>query len=297
MRLSWDDGLRYPLGEMNREEAKFIYDMGYRVAGIGGPLDATDDDIKYARDVVAEANLVMGPFWIGSAAFRPDPVQHREHQNAIKNALRISGKLGCPHLGYSVGSMHPRSSYAPYPENITQKALDLLIKHTRELVPYAEDADVLLCPETTQWTIVNSIERMKEFVERVDSPYLRICFDPVNHMTSQRIYESGLFIKRAIDYVGDCIGSIHVKDVNIANVINISNIDEARMGTGLLDHEALIRASSQLEPWKTFSLEHINEKELWKPAHDHIQGIADRIGHKWSDPTCTRQRWMAGKCR
>ncbi len=58
MRLSWDDGLRYPLGKMNKEEAKFIYDIGFRVAGIGGPLDATDDDIKYARDVVAEAEFL-----------------------------------------------------------------------------------------------------------------------------------------------------------------------------------------------------------------------------------------------
>ena len=96
MRLSWDDGLRYPLGKMNREEAKFIYNIGYRVAGIAGPLDATEDDINYAKDVVAEAGLVMGPFWIGRAAFRPDPEQHRENQNAIIAALRIAGKLGLP---------------------------------------------------------------------------------------------------------------------------------------------------------------------------------------------------------
>ena len=199
MRLSWDDGLRYPLGKMNKEEAKFIYDIGYRVAGIAGPLDATEDDINYAKDIVAQAGLVMGPFWLGHAAFRPDQEKHREHRKAIITALRIAGKLGCPHLGYSVGSMHPESTYMHHPDNHTQKALDILIKHTRELVPYAEDAGCILCPETTQWTIVNSIERMKEFVERVDSQFLRICFDPVNHMTSQRVYESGIFIKKLSD--------------------------------------------------------------------------------------------------
>lgn len=291
MRLSWDDGLRYPLGKMNKEEAKFIYDIGFRVAGIGGPLDATDDDIKYARDVVAEAGLVMGPFWIGHAAFRPDPKEHIEHQESIIKALRIAGKLGCPHLGYSVGSMSPKSSYMHHPENHTQKALDILIKHTRELLPYAEDSGCMLCPETTQWTIVNSIERMKEFVERIDSPFLRICFDPVNHMTPARIYESGLFITNAIDYLGDCIGSFHCKDVKIQDRIQITDIDEAPMGTGLLENEALIRASTRLEPWKTFSLEHIDDKNLWKPAYDYIQGIADSIGHEWSDPGCTRDKW------
>ncbi len=290
MRLSWDDGLRYPLGKMNKEEARFIYDIGFRVVGLGDTLDATDDNIKYALDIILETGLVIGPFWIGNAAFRPIPKEHREHQDAMKTALRIAGKLGCCHLGYSVGSMHPESTYMHHPENQTQKALDILIKHTRELLPYAEDANVVLCPETTQWTIVNCIERMKEFVERIDSPYLRICFDPVNHMTPHRIYESGAFIKKAFAYLGDCIGSIHCKDVNIANRINITDIDEAPMGTGLLDHETLIRASSQLEPWETFSLEHISDKNLWGPAYDHIQGIADSIGHTWTAPDRTRKR-------
>jgi len=297
MRLSWDDGLRYQLGKMSREEARFIYDIGYRVVGIGDTLNATDDDITYARDVIHEAGLVIGPFWIGHAAFRPDPREHQEHREAVKTALGIAGKLGCSHLGYSVGSMSPGGSYYPHPENHTQKALDILVRHTSELVPYAEDANVVLCPETTQWTIVNCIERMKEFVERVDSPYLRICFDPVNHMTSQRIYESGVFISTAFSFLGDCIGSIHCKDVNIWNQIVISHIDEARMGTGLLDHEALIRASSRLEPWKTFSLEHISDRNLWKPAYDHIQGIAGRIGHTWDDPNLTRDKWLSGKGR
>ena len=184
-----------------------------------------------------------------------------------------------------------------HPENHTQKALDILIKHTRELVTYAKDAGCMLCPETTQWTIVNSIERMKEFVERVDSPFLRICFDPVNHMTSQRVYESGVFIKKAIGYLGDCIGSIHVKDVKVQDKLLVSHLDEAPMGIGILDHKALIRASAQLEPWKTFSLEHINDKNLWKPAYDHIQKIAGRIGHVWSDPNCTRERWLKGQCK
>jgi len=297
MRLSWDDGLRYPLGKMNREEARFIYDIGYRVVGLGDTQDATDDDITYARDIVIDAGLVIGPFWIGHAVFRPDPEEHRKHQEAIKTALRIAGKLGCSHLGYSVGSMSPQSSYMHHPENHTQRALAILIKHTREFLPYAEEANVVLCPETTQWTIVNSIERMKEFVERIDSEFLRICFDPVNHMTSQRIYESGNYIKNAFAYLGDCIGSIHCKDVGIWDQINISHIDEARMGTGLLDHEALIRASAQLEPWKTFSLEHISDINLWKPAYDHIQGISDRIGHAWTDPKCTRERWKKGACK
>ena len=145
---------------------------------------------------------------------------------------------------------------------------------------------------------MGSFERMQEFVERVDSPFVRICFDPVNHMTSERIYDSGTYIRKAISSIGDCIGSIHCKDVSVnEGSVLVSHMDEELMGHGALDHEALIEMSNLLEPWKTFSLEHINDPKLWKPAYDHIQGIADRIGHTWTDPKCSRKKWLAGLCK
>ncbi len=155
----------------------------------------------------------------------------------------------------------------------------------------------MLCPETTQWTIVNSVQRMKEFVDRLDSPYASIIVDPVNHMTYDRVYDSGRFIRCAVATLGDRIGEFHVKDVMVQDKLLVSHIDEAPMGTGFLDHEALIRVSAHLEQWKTFSLEHISNREDLVRAYNHIQNIADRIGHRWTDPGCTREKWEKGTCK
>jgi len=298
MRLCWNDSLGGPLGKLSLEEAKFIYNIGYRVAGVnGGITEATERDIDHARGVLEEAGLTPGPYGLGATAIHVDKAKEKEQKKKIAKALKIAGKLGCTALRYSVGSMHPTNIWMHHPDNITQKALDDLVKSTRDLVPVAEDANVMLCPETTQWTIVNSIQRMKEFVERLDSPYAKIIFDPVNHMTYDRVYDSGRYIRCAVAYLGDCIGEFHVKDVMVPDKVLVSHIDEAPMGTGLLDHEALIRVSTQLEPWKTFSLEHISERNLIKAAYDHIQGVADSIGHKWTDAKCTRARWEKGGCK
>jgi len=298
MRLCWNDSLGGPLRSMKLEEAKFIYNIGYRVAGVNaGDTEATDADIDHARHILEEAGLVPGPYGLGASAIRPDKAEEKLHKEQIAKALKIAGKLGCTALRYSVGSLHPKDIWMHHPENVTQKALDDLIESTRDLVPIAEDSNCMLCPETTQWTIVNSIQRMKEFVDRLDSPYVRIVFDPVNHMTADRVYNSGRYMKCAVAYLGDRIGEFHVKDVKVEDKLLVVHIDEAEMGTGVLDHEALIQASIQLEPWKTFSLEHIRERNLIKKAHDHIQGIADRIGHTWTDPRCTRERWERGECK
>ena len=76
------------------------------------------------------------------------------------------------------------------------------------MVSAAEDNRVTLCPETTQGTIVNSIDRMKEYVDRLGSPYAKIIFDPVNQMRMDRIYDNGRFIRCAIATLGDRIGVI-----------------------------------------------------------------------------------------
>jgi sugar phosphate isomerase/epimerase len=296
MRLCWNDSLGGPLGKLDPKEAKWLYDIGYRVAGYNaGYQEPTTADIDHARKVLDDAGLTPGPYGISASAIHPDKAEEKEQKRQIVQALRIAGKLGCTALRYSVGSMHPSNIWMHHPANFTQKALDDLIESTRELLPIAEDANVMLCPETTQFTIVHNIETMCEFVDRLDSPYARIIFDFVNHMNPERVYDSGRFIRCAVAVLGDRIGEFHVKDVKVQDQLLVVHIDEAPMGTGLLDHETLIRVSAQLEPWKTFSLEHITDRDQIKKAHDYIQGIADRIGHQWTDPTLTRARWEKEK--
>ena len=297
MRLCYNDSFSGPLRNLNPEEAKMLYDIGFRVVGINsGDADATDADIDRAKNIISDAGLMPGPYGAGRTTFHPDPAQCREMKKGIAKVLRIAGKLGCPTIRISAGTMHPTSRWMHHPENHTQKAMDLFVENTRELVPVAEDNACAICPETTKFTIINGVERMKEFVDRLDSEYVKVVFDPVNHMTSDRVYDSGTYMKVAIATLGDRIGVIHVKDVMVQDTLLVTHIDETDMGNGVLDHEALIKASTQLEPWKTFSFEHIRDKSLIKPAYVYIQGVVSRIGHTWSDPKCTRERWQKGLC-
>ena len=296
MRLCWNDWFGGPLKNMKRADAQELYDMGWRVAGINsGDRNASEDDINRVKDIFGEVELFPGPYGSGVSIFSIDPEKRADNKKEMIKALRIAGKIGCTAMRYSVGSMHPTDVWRHHPENHTQKALDMIIEATKELVPYAEDAGCMLCPETNSWTIVNNPPRMKEYVDRLDSPYAKIIFDPVNQMNPERTFESGKYIRCAIALLGDCIGELHVKDHQVMDNYMI-HIEETRMGTGHLDHEAFITASKQLEPWKTFSLEHIRDRSLVKPAYDHIQGIAEKMGHTWTAPGCTREKWEKGSC-
>lgn len=298
MRLTWINIHHIYRGlnrfrDIKREHVQPYYDIGFRVAGLMCDPEASDDDVKYVRDLWAEIGLEFGP--IGATRgrfFQPDPIKAREGAANFRKALEIGGKLGCPTIRYSAGTLDPSNTWATHRENHTQQAMDAFVAASREMITYAEDNAVMLCPETTQGTIAGTIPRMMEYVDRLESKFAGIVFDPVNHMTNERIFESGRFMRCAIATLGDRIGVIHCKDVKLTEgKILVSHIDEAPMGTGELDHAALITASDQLEPWKTFCLEHIESIEGIKSAYDHIAGDARDIGYEWTSPHCTREKW------
>lgn len=289
MRLCWNDAFGGVLGNIKPEDAAYYYNLGLRVVGLNVDItDVTTADIDRAKHILEDHGLMPGPLGGGATLVHRDTTEWEENKKRIIIALKVAGRLGCTAVRTSIGSMHPTDKWMHHRENFTQRAIDTLVKNARELAPIAEDAGCMICPETTQWTIVHDIRTMKEFVDRCDSPYVRIVFDFVNHMNPERAYNSGEFIKCTVAQLGNRIGEFHVKDVKVEDKELVIHIDETPMGTGLLDHETLIRISNELEPWKTFSLEHINSRPLLERAVVHIQGIAQRINHRWTEPRITR---------
>jgi len=299
MRLCLNDsGIGPPYDASMENKIKIVHDIGFRVAGITINVNANDDEIRLVKDLFAKYNMAFGP-GAGGSYFDPDPAKRRTKTDHVRRMLEVAGKLGCPTIRVAGGSMDPGNVWMHHPENHTQKAFDLFVENTMELVPYAEAAKVAICPETTQWTIIDGPKRMREFVDRCGPDYVKVVFDFVNHMTYDRVYDSGSFAKRVVGELGDRIGVFHVKDVMVQDSQLVSHIDEAPLGTGLLDHESVIEASTLLEPWKTFSLEHFNtpdvpRPEQWRRGYQHIQGVADSIGHTWTDPQLTREKWQRG---
>jgi sugar phosphate isomerase/epimerase len=284
-----------PLPPIDPAEAKTYYDMGIRVVGLNYRhiIDASPGQLDFIRGVLADNGLTPGIVPCGFAITRPDPAETAEHHKQMTKLLKAAGRLGFQCIQPSIGSMSPAGVWSHHPDNFTPRVMDQLVRDAKKLSVVAQDSGCVVSPETTQWTIAHNVASMKEFVDRVDSRYVRVTLDFVNHMTPERVYASGRYIRCAVEALGDRIAMFHVKDVAVSDKLLVIHIDEAPMGTGLLDHEAAIEASRLLEPWKTFSLEHIRGgMEAVSTTFSHIQGIADRMGHHWTDPTLTHQRFL-----
>jgi sugar phosphate isomerase/epimerase len=283
----------------NEPKMKRLHDIGFRVIGIHGVNNASDDDILRFKDLSAKYDMKIAMSPNGAQPVHPDISKRKSEHEAIRKTLKNMQKLDGD-LIHITGGSYDGSGWWYHPKNFTQEGLDDLVSEMKKVAPYAEDTGISVCPETTQWCILNSPERMKEYIDRVDSEYIKVTFDLTNHMRPDRISDSGRFMRCVIDMLGDGIGMLHVKDVTLTDGLVI-HIDEAPMGTGLLDHEAVIKASGSLEPWKPFSLEHFNDRTVdpmvqRERAYKHIQSVAGKIGHTWTNPKCTRIKWEKGEC-
>jgi len=270
--------------------------MGLRVVGLNFRhlIDAGNEDLGYIRAVYADHGLTPGAVPCGFSLLRPDPAEMDLHRKQMTRLLQVAGKLGFQVIQPSIGSMDPKGIWSYHPDNLKPRTMDVLVRNARELAKAAADSGCVVCPETTQWTACNNVTRMKEFVDRVDSRFVRVTFDFVNHMTPERVYDSGRYMTCVIQALGDRIGMFHVKDVMVGDRVLVVHIDEAPVGTGLLDHKAVIKASVALEPWKLFSMEHVRGgMDVLRSTYSHIQGAADAIGHKWTEPAMNHQRFLS----
>ncbi len=284
--------------EGNERKLKKLRAIGFRVFGVSGVADAGEDDILRFRELAAKDDMVVGMSPTGYQPAHPDPEMRKQHHEDLKKTLRNMQKLGGD-LIHIAGGSYSGDGWWHHPKNFTQQGMDELIDEMKKIAPYAEDAEVCIAPETTQWCILHSPERMKEFVDRVNSPYVKVTFDIVNHMRADRIYESGRFFRCVLAMLGNRIGQLHVKDVDVTKGL-VVHINEVPLGTGLIDHETIVKASKDLEPWMLFSLEHFNEKDVDRyiqieRGYKHFQRIADSIGHSWTDPHMTRKTWERGR--
>ena len=294
-----DSGINLTQDMVENEAAlKRLHEIGFEVIGVHGVAQASEDTVLRFRDLAEQHGITVAMSPCGSQPAHPDTGKRRIEHYHLKDILRKMEMIGGD-LIHITGGSYDGTGWWYHPRNFTEEALDDVVTEIKKLAPYAEDSGICICPETTQWCIIYSPQRMKEFVDRVASDYVQITFDPVNHMRPGRIHDSGTWIRETMAFLGDRIGQLHVKDVQVEPNL-VSHINEVPLGTGLLDHEAVIEASRELQPWKLFSLEHFNDPNVDRMVqrergYRHIENVAQRVGHKWSERGLTRERWLENR--
>jgi sugar phosphate isomerase/epimerase len=182
----------------------------------------------------------------------PDPDEREGMLRRFEEHLRYARDFGCSLVGTETGSPNPDCSW--HPDTEKPETFDLLCASLERLLKTAEKCGSIVAVEAVadQHTI-SSVEKMQQLLSRLDSPALKVIYDPVNLIPQAGLGESQeAFFRRAFDAFGDHIAALHLKDFRFEGGRKRGDLPA---GTGILEWDTLLGLVARKKPGVDLLLE------------------------------------------
>jgi len=161
---------------------------------------------------------------------------------------------------------------------MTRETLDLIVKTVREIIDSVQPTRTYYTLETMPWMYPDSTDSYLDLISRIDRERFAVHFDPVNLVSSPRLYYSNRdLISDFIDRLGPYIKSCHAKDVTLSEK-PLVHLDEVRPGLGNLDYATLLDKLDALDRDTPLMLEHLSSEREYRQAASYIREVGQRIG-------------------
>lgn len=168
-----------------------------------GFLSLSNAELDTLKDTLEERDVEIGAIAspIGKISIL-DPFA--PHLDEFKKALRVAELFVCDF-------MRVFSFYVPQ-NNDPVLYREEVVRRIRQMVRAAEDVGITLALENEQGLFGDCPERCREILDIVDSPFLRVTFDPANYV-QVGVRPFG----RAFPILKDDIAYVHIKDARLTD--------------------------------------------------------------------------------
>jgi sugar phosphate isomerase/epimerase len=247
-------------------------------AGSGiGPDDLRRRALEAAREALEARGVRVVQSWAFGVSFvHADPEAQSRDLDRLAGALRVAGELGAEGVITGCGSLSPAGRYAPHPANRAPGTCRRLVEALKPAAELVERAGIDLVLEPHVLTALHSPEVVREVVDAVGSPRLRVNLDLANLVGSlDALWSSAALVERVFDTLGEVAVSGHLKDVRVDDRF-VLHLDEAVPGEGELDLVSFVRRFAERLPGRFLFLEHLPASAVprARDAFDVILGEA-----------------------
>lgn len=142
--------------------------------------------------------------------------------------------------------------------NDTEEAYQYLLKNMKVLVAEAEKLGVIIGIEGVRFHIINKPDKMKRLVDDLNSPNVRVIFDPVNYIGYENYENQDDIINRHFDLLGDITRLVHLKDFEVKD----GDVYFVNPCKGLLNKELVFKRLKEVYPDCAIILEETKEDKL-----------------------------------
>lgn len=216
-----------------------IYHTQFNLANAGLatlPEDIRDEDIEQIRKLTEEFRITIDAITGTFNMIDPDEEARRRGCGQFAVQCRIARELNIPVVSLCTGSKNPESKWKWHDDNLKRSSWDDLMRSTEAVLKYAEDNHVYLGVETEASNIINTPARAREYLDTVDSPWLKIIMDGANLFRPRQVPDMRNVLAEAFDLLGGDIVLAHAKDFSLDGDLSF-----VAAGQGMLDFPCYIR--------------------------------------------------------
>lgn len=219
-------------------------------------LDA--DRCRRVRETLGTHGIRIVQSWaFGANLVQPGEAERARQVERVGRAMRVAADLGADAVIGNAGSVNPSGRYAPHPENHSAETRARLVRSLREAASLGEEHGVPLALEPHVLTALDTPERVREILDEVASPFVRVNLDPVNFVGDlQSLYGSTALVERMFAELGDLAVSGHAKDVYVEDGF-VLHLSETIPGDGELDLATYLRRFEERLPEAFMFVEHL----------------------------------------
>jgi len=188
--------------EDHRQRLSVVKDAGFD--GIEAPqfdtIQEAEDVAGIANEIGLEIHSVMGGTHWQMPLSEPDEEARRRGVAGIEKALHQAAAMGAETVLVVPGVVNADVSY--------EQAYEVSQKSIRELLPIAEELNIMMCLENVWNKFLLSPLEMRDYIDSFNSPLVQAYFDVGNIL----LYG---YPEQWIKILGPRIKKVHIKDFNV----------------------------------------------------------------------------------
>ena len=256
-----------------REEGFTCVHLAYSKVIKGYTFDdcaLTEGLAKYTRRVFEGQGLDVAVLGCYLNLAHPDPDKLKEIQSRYYGHLRVASLLGAGVVGTETGA--PNVQYKMDANTHSEEALDTFIRGLAPVVERAEKCGVMMAIEPVWKHIVYNPDRAVKVLEAIQSPNLRIIFDPVNLLYPGNLDERDKVIGEAMEKLCDRIAVVHLKDC----VPDGDDLKSIAAGTGVMDYREILKFMKARKPYIHAAMENTTDENAVS-SRMYLQEIYDGL--------------------
>jgi sugar phosphate isomerase/epimerase len=248
---------------------------GYRAAYWPLPRAAGADERDRWLAAARHADLVIAEVGAWSNPISPSDAERRAALDHCQAQLALADEVGA-RCCVNISGSRAAQWDGPHEDNLTDATFALIVESVRAIIDAVKPTRSFYVLEMMPWAFPDSAETALALVHAIDRPQFGLHFDPVNLISSPRLYYANArLIEACCAALGSHLRSCHAKDIVLRPQLTV-HLDEVRPGLGRLDYPVLLRALARLDD-VPLMLEHLPMDE-YSPAAAYIRATAGTLG-------------------